>query len=255
MARLSSIFILFFLISQLAAQDYVGFHLDIDGAPIEGYLDQIQYQPEKKVTHVSVPMHLERGFYRDNKGDIHDGYILLRDNKIKFSQNKYEKGKNVKFNEIEYFYIVEDSFLITHKLVDQGLYFDATNALNYFTSFDKFHLARFRSEGDLKYALNIQGQKNWNVIPTRSNGLFRKYMQSLFSDITFLVNDLKENKYKKDDILKVLGVVQSYYKYKHRKPIFFDDYWQVTNNPSAKVYEGRIQNFEDGIFSMEIYKD
>ena len=238
------------------AQIPVGVKYDINGMPLNGYLDQIIYSPKKKISNVHYSGYYESGYYYDSLGTKIKGLIEFKGNFIFFKKKEEDKGIMIKSGEIRSFVIGIDSFFVVDKFRYKNRIKEKPDFVQYITEFNGYTFAKhyhFGSFNNKTFLVKHRDSMIWDNFP--DNWKFKERALKYFSYIPYIKNKISSGEYDSEDMLSIIKMAEYLDKYNKSEPIFYDKYWQETRASDKAVYSAKISNKVDSIWTFEYYKD
>lgn len=251
--------LLFSILTSPIAQTKIGWVRDASGYAFNGYYDAINYSPKQAISFSHSERIFEKGRYYDLEGKRHDGYIELALNckSISFKENDNFTTKiKIKPKEISSFVIGLDSFIVAKDFN----FSDYGSALRTKPAFVKiigettdYVFAKYFFRGNQRSSETYLLQDNDRWISFESKSKFKKLSKEYFSHLPYVIQKIKDKKYKKDDLLTIIKLFQYDEYYKNKQPIYFNKYWQEIQKSSKAKYKALIVDKKDSIWTLDYW--
>lgn len=245
----------------LNAQNDVGYHIDLDGNPIEGYYDPIAYSPETSISKIHQSSSYEKGYYYDNSGHQVHGQILFENNKI-FFREKNEIRNRIKPTEISSIVLGVDSFFAISNFYFKNRLKEHPEFVQYVTEFDGYTFVKhhhftsamgqqygMRAPVISTYLVKAEGDSIWYNFPNTYS--LKEKALKYFGHIPVLKTKITSKSFSHKDMEGIIQMAEYYTKYQNAHPIHFDQYWQETKDPNRTVYSANVVNIVDSIWTIE----
>ncbi|MBO9594710.1 MAG: hypothetical protein J7599_17535 [Niabella sp.] len=261
-----TLLLLSFLCKMLYAQIPVGLKYDINGIPLNGYLDPLIYNPKEKITGIYYSDAYEKGYYFDADGRKITGLIRFKGDKIFFKDGKTESRDKIKPQEIKQFVIGVDSFITISNFYRYGqIKFERTYA-QYIAALDGYTFVKhyFFPSGMAQqnagqppvietYLMKADDSETWELV--NNNGRVHKSMEKYWSLIPNLEKKSKTAQSQTEAAFSIIKTVSYYNKHRAGTPVYYDEYWQEVSDPAQATYRAEIRDRHDSIWTFDYYRD
>ena len=254
--------LLFLFISTfINSQTPVGNIIDVNGIPLNGYLDALTYSPEKKIDVTHDSDSYEIGHYYNASGNKIEGYIKFENDKVWYRKEK--KGKKTKLfpEEIKQLVIGTDSFFVIDKFYFKNRIKEKPEFVQYITTINNITFAKhyhFASKMNSyaepiteTFLIKTPGNEIWENFP--NNLKFKEKALKHFSYIPYVKRKIENKEYESKDMLSVIKMADYLNRYNNKSKIYFDKYWQEVSFKSKSKYYAKIIDKQDSIWTMEYY--
>lgn len=290
MKKISLITLLtFFSFTSGIAQIPVGYYYDINGDLIEGYLDQLEYNPTKRLQVTYNAYSFEPGYYYDLNGKKTEGFVNFKNKKPEFKKTKSDEAVKLDPTSIKGIVIGKDSFFVTQNFQVEESETSSwlrkkPELMQFLAGFGGYTFARhfdFLSKGDMfatallggsdasathhsydalrtHYSETFHVKKNtsdvWTLFPEESEG-FKKVALKCFGHIPHLRNKIEDYSLGLTDMMALIKTAEYHHKFEKKEKVYFDEYWQETRDKESSTFQANIVNKEDSIWSLEYYRN
>jgi len=241
----------FLLVLNLAnAQTLVGINFDINGMSFNGYYDQINYSPQKRITKKHETNSYEKGHYYDLSGKKNQGFIKFENNKIYFKTDMSDT--RIKVSEAAQFVIGVDSFFVADKFQINKRIKKKPVFLQFISEFNGHTFAKKYHNQTTVFMVKSNNDEAW--IPFEGNQKFKEKAHSFFGHISYLKEKINEGVYTSSHLISMIKMADYQNRYNLKKPIYYDKYWQEVHLKNQACYTAKITNQVDSIWTMEYSK-
>lgn len=239
----------------LLAQIPVGHYYDVNGTPMHGYFDPLEYAPEEQWSFTHNSFQYKKGRYYDRKGKRHDGYIKFNFKNIYFSDIlPVEKKRKIQKNELQSFVVESDSFFITKSISSEFIaqHIAIVNEHHFIKTYS--WVSKMENVYNQKYLYKRLGNQMWIDVPS-GNKNFRSLASSIFNNIPTINSRLESKEFDSSSLLTLIKMGEYYEKYQKRENIYFDKFWQDTRVPADKKFHAEILNVKDSVWTVEYFNE
>lgn len=247
------------------SQNQVGYLFDINATPIEGYYNQLFYQPKQKIEIINQQNSFAPGSYYDTSGQKINGFIKYENKKIWFKKGLKMATKKLKPIEINTLTIGVDSFFTIKNfryktsLRKKHEFVKYLGEINDYKVVNYYHFASdFALQGtpDLTETVLVKGKNDtvWNKFP-KKNSDFKKLALKHFGQVPYLKLRIEAGDFTRDDLKQLVKSTNYYNKYLNSEPIYFNRYWKESQTSKQGGYTATIKSLQDSIWTIEYFKD
>lgn len=264
MKKILFLLTLLLIIKCTFSQIPIGQKYDINGTPLNGYIDPLVYAPDKKISYTHYSDSYEQGYYYDRMGKRNVGLIKYQNKKIFFKKDDFDYKLKITPEEIDHLVIGIDSFFVITDFYYKNRIKDKPEFVQYITEFNGYTFVKhyhFASELGKEYGMQApiletylvkaNDSTVWDNFP--NNRHFKKRALKYFQHIPYLKDKISSGAYKFKDILSIIKMAEYYEKYNNSETIYFDKYWQELRNVDKAKYSAKITNKTDSIWTFEYF--
>ena len=259
-----------FIFSPSIAQTPVGYFIDADRYPVEGYFDRMNYSSSQSLNITHNSDSFEEGYYTDREGNSYEGLIKYENKKFWFRFDEHSKKVKLQPEDVTKLIIGVDSFFtMTNFRVEQKSgYSTRTNPefAQFICQFNGLIFAKhfnFSTGLAQQYAMASAiietyqvkkiGTNDWVSFPRRKNE-FKRVALEYFGHTPYLKNKIEEEELDYDDMMTIIKISQYQYKFDNNQKVYFDEYWQERSNSNKTKYSGEIVDKQDSIWTINYYQ-
>lgn len=241
------------------AQIPVGYVFDINGMPIDGYLDPISYQPSNSVKVIYNSDSYEPGSYIDKDGTRHEGLIKFENTRIFFKQGEEVYRDKIKPDLVQSVKIGTDSFFVANNIYYKDHLRRGAEFLQFLTQVDDVVFAKhyvfkkYYPQGssplEIAYVARRVENNSWSSFKGSKERVTEEYLK-FFSHIPGLEKRISHGDYSEEDAMTLIKMAKYYDSYKKNKTIAFNQHWQELRNHENAAYTATVKNLQDSIWTI-----
>lgn len=281
--------IFLFSVQQSFSQTEIGHRFDINGLPFDGYFDPLAALPFETISKNRILEGFLPGVVEYKDGTKKGGFLDFKHNKVFFKSIPQANKTKIKLEDINYFKIGTDSFIVIDDFDIGGMRNTKPNIVKYLNTYNGNTLVRhYHFTGGAAHQLTSQAeiiesylvkevnQSRWVEIEVNNTGAFKRNTFKYFGFIPImkqLINrELSKSILKKElsqkglfankalnekdfkDILNRIIKIADYYKTYSEGSIWFNQYWEETNNSTNVKYSSKVVDLVDSLWTIDYYK-
>ncbi len=204
--------------------------------------------------------HYSPGFYYDNNGEKHQGYIKLADSTYYFKHDQEGEVKLLSAKECSALVMGVDSFAIVNN-------FNVEYKLHHFKSERKeFARVIYERNDTIVYEHKRAGLKDhvWTILYklpdsdcihsfSKKDSKFRQKALAFFADWDYMTQALNDNRFEPFYCREMIELYKYHKLFKNGGKIYFSSTWEETNNPKCYTYYGTVTHEDGRRFSVSYY--
>jgi len=247
------------------SQTKVGYLFDINATPIEGYYNQLFYQPKQKIEIINQQNSFAPGSYYNKSGKKINGFIKYENKKIWFKKGLKMATKKLKPIEINTLTIGVDSFFTIKNfryktsIRRKPEFVKYLGEINDYTFVNYYHFTSdFALAGtpNLTETILVKGKTDtiWNKFPKGKTN-FKTIALKHFGQVPYLKFKIQSGDFTRSDLKQLVKTAIYYNKYKNSEPLYFNRYWKESRTVKLNGYTANIRSLQDSIWTIEYFKD
>ena len=232
----------------------VGHYYDVNGTPMHGYFDPLEYAPEEMVNLKYERFNFYKGHYYDRQGMKHEGFLKFNYENFYFKEEKSSnKEKKIKTRDFKSFVINNDSFFVfsISATIKVGQYISSANGYTFVKQYGK--VSAMSTEHTSTFYAYKEDKKIWYQVPSSTKG-FREAASTYFDNIPLIKERLENKEFDYYDFYSLIKMSKYYEYYLNNQAIYFNEKWIEVTDKEIATYEASITSVKDSVWSLEYKK-
>lgn len=244
--------------SNVNAQIPVGYYFDVDGNSIDGYFDQMDYQPENEISHNYNSDSYEKGYYLDRSGYKSEGFLKFHSKRIWYKARLSGDEFKLKPEEVLGMVIGRDSFFVANefkinKLIGQISKED--KFVRHLASFSDYHFAvyyDFANQGIAPNYLVKKGEGPWQTASDFEQDL-EVFVLEHFGHIPYIKKKVEKNDIEQKDLPMMVSMLEYYHHFESQQPLFYDQWWNRVQTQDRAYYTVKVVSIKGETLTLEYF--